>query len=205
MQRHSKRFLTILAVKASYHGGRPTEGLLVGNHLGYLDILLLGAHSPLVFISKAEVARWPLFGFFIRLAGTLFIRREQRTDVVRIAREMAGAIESGTVLAFFPEGTSSDGAQVLPFHAALFAPAIDHQWPVTPAAIGYRLEPGEGNAASDVAYWGDMTFGPHLFRLLSKSRIEATVRYGVQEAPGNNRRELAARLHDRVSALKMFD
>lgn len=197
-QRISRRILAVLAVKASYHGKRPTEGLLVSNHLSYLDILLLAADTPLIFISKAEVSGWPIFGYLTRLAGTLFIRREQRKDVVRISREMASAMESGTMCAFFPEGTSSDGARVLPFHAALFAPAIKHQWPITPAAICYQLEPGEGSVGNDVAYCGDMTFGPHLLGLLRKSQIKAIVRYGTSEPPGNNRRELSTRLHDKI-------
>lgn len=205
LQRHARRILRVLSVDPRYHGSPPAKGLLVSNHLSYLDILVLGAGQPLIFISKAEVARWPVFGFLSRLSGTLFIRRDRRADVIRIASEMSEVIAAGQVLAFFPEGTSSDGHCVLPFHSALFAPAVRHQWPVTPASISYRLPEGDGSVEENVAYWGEMVFGTHLLRLLGQPRIEATIRYGIANAPTGDRAALAAHLQSCVCALKAPD
>ena len=201
MQRQSRRLLRVLAVEPSYLGRAPAEKILVSNHLSYLDILVLGANQPLVFISKHEVIHWPVFGLLARLAGTLFIRREVRADVARIAKEMPQIVGSGVVLTFFPEGTSSNGDGVLPFHPPLLSPVIRNQWQVTPAAIRYGLAPEEGDPREAVAYWGEMTFGAHLLGLMDKRRIDAVVEYGEPEAPGENRRELADRLHWRVSRL----
>ncbi len=201
MQRHARRVLRVLRVRPLYHGEPPGEGVLVSNHLGYLDILVYAARSPMVFVSKAEVARWPIFGWLSRLAGTLFIHRGRRADVARIGREMAAVVGEGTVVAFFPEGTSTGGEGVLPFHAGLLAPVVEWRWRVAPAAIRYRLPEGEGCAAQEVAYWGEMRFGPHLLRLLGKSFIEAEVCYGHAEAAGADRRDLAVRLHAEVSRL----
>ncbi len=201
MQRQARRLLRALAVEPIYHGDFPTEGMLVSNHISYLDILVFGARHPLVFVSKAEVARWPVFGLLSRLAGTLFVRREMRSDVSRISGEMPAVVESGVVLAFFPEGTSTSGASVLPFRTALMAPAVENNWRVTPAAIRYRLEPGDGYTEYDVAYWGNMVFGPHLLALLGKRRVYARVQYGEADLSGGDRRVLATRLHHKVSGL----
>jgi 1-acyl-sn-glycerol-3-phosphate acyltransferase len=199
MQRQSRRLLRVLAVEPVYQGEPPPEGVLVSNHLSYLDILVLGARQPLVFISKHEVIHWPVFGALARRAGTLFIRRGVRTDVARIAKETPRIVHAGVPLAFFPEGTSSDGESVLPFHSPLLNPAVRHQWPVTPAAIRYSLAPEDGDPREAVAYWGEMTFGTHLLGLMEKRRIDVLVQYGEPEAPGEDREELANRLHRRVA------
>lgn len=199
---NARNFLWALGVEPGYTGNPPSRGVLISNHISYLDILVHAARTPLVFISKAEVARWPLFGMLTRWAGTLFIRREFRGDVVRIASEMRPVIQSGVVLAFFPEGTSSDGGDVLPFRASLLAPLVEHCWPVTPAFLRYELEPGDGAVADDVAYYRPETeFGPHLLSLLGRRKIRARLTYGA-ERPGNlDRKALAAQLRDEVRAL----
>ncbi len=201
MQRHARRLLRVLGVRPVYHGEPPKNGVLVSNHLGYLDILVYAARAPAVFVSKAEVAHWPLLGRLARLGGTLFIQRGRRADVARVAAEMVPVVEAGVVVAFFPEGTSSGGEGVLPFHAGLLAPVVECRWRVTPAAIRYRLAEGEGDAAEAVAYWGEARFVPHLLGLLGKRWVEAEVCYGTPQTPGADRRELAARLHTEVSRL----
>jgi 1-acyl-sn-glycerol-3-phosphate acyltransferase len=103
-------------------------------------------------------------------------------------------------LGLFPEGTSTGGDQVLPFHSSLLAPAEEHQWPVTPAWISYSIE--DGSVADEICYWREMTFFPHFLNLLSKKRIQARVIYGKPLLPGLNRKEMARRLHEQVCQLK---
>lgn len=201
MQRQSQRILKALSIEVTYRGVPPENGVLVCNHLGYLDILLLGARHPCLFISKEEVSRWPVFGLLTRMAGTLFIRREMRSDILRVANEMTSVVQQGVVLTFFPEGTSSGGEGVLPFHAALLATVARAQWPVSPAAIRYDLPCGEGSVSQEVAYWGEMTFGPHLLNLMGKERIHAFVHYGETRKADKDRRVLAHELHAEVSQL----
>ena len=203
LRRQGARLLRAVGVEASYCGEPPTEGVLVSNHLGYVDILALSARHPLIFVSKADVASWPVFGLLTKFAGTLFIRREVRADVARIGQEMPKVIESGSVLAFFPEGTSTGGDRVLPFFPSLFAPAVEHGWPVTPAHIRYEMDPEEGSPDRDVAYWGDMVFGPHLLKLLGKRRIRAVVTYGkpLLPDPDGDRKAFTARVRAEVCRL----
>lgn len=199
---HARHFLWALGVKATYRGRAPQCGVMVSNHVTYLDILVHAAYEPMIFISKAEVAGWPIFGILTQWAGTLFIRRDLRSDVRRVASEMGPVVKSGTVLTFFPEGTSTDGNGVLPFMPSLLAPLVENAWTVTPAFIRYGLEPGDGRVEDDVAYYREETvFGAHLLNLLGKRRIFATVTYGEPRPPGDDRKALARELHDAVCDL----
>jgi len=202
IQKQSRRFLWALGVEPQYVGQPPRHGVMVSNHVSYLDIIVHGSRTPLVFISKAEVANWPVFGPLTRWAGTLFIRRDLRSDVLRVAAEMPLVVESGTVLTFFPEGTSSSGEGVLPFRTPLLAPIVENGWMVTPAFVRYELEPGDGVVEDEVAYYRPETvFGTHLLNLLGKRCVLATVTYGQPQAPGSDRKTLANRLRDEVCDL----
>jgi 1-acyl-sn-glycerol-3-phosphate acyltransferase len=197
--RWSRRILRCVAVRAEYSGEPPRTGLLVSNHLGYLDILVLSARQPAVFVSRADVRSWPVFGFLTRLAGTLYIRRERRGDVSPINEQIAAVMRAGLVAVVFPESISSDGRQVLPFFSSLLQPAVTIGCPVTPAFIRYELI--DGSVADEVCYWGDMTFGPHLLNLLTKRAIFAHVRFGAARPPGNDRKPLARELQQAVRDL----
>jgi len=202
MRAMARKFLWALGVELAYVGEPPRQGVLVSNHVSYLDILVHASRMPLVFISKAEVARWPIFGMLSLWAGTLFIRRELRSDVLRVAAEMPAVLEAGLVLAFFPEGTSSSGEGVLPFRASLLAPLVENGWQVTPSFLRYALEPGDGAVEEEVAYYRPETvLGPHLLNLLGKRRVRATLTYGQPQASGSDRKTLASRLHKEVRAL----
>ncbi|MEY2408449.1 MAG: hypothetical protein QOF48_1119 [Verrucomicrobiota bacterium] len=200
MQRHARRLLHSVGGRVSVHGSIPRRGLLVSNHLSYLDILVLGSIAPCVFVSKSEVQHWPLLGWLTRLAATLFIQRGKRSDVARINQEAARVLDADVLLVIFPEGTSSDGTAVLPFKSSLLEPVADRRHPLTAAHLGYEIE--DGNASAEVCYWGDMTFGPHLFNLLSKRGVVASVSFTAVESPATCRKELARQLHSEISRLK---
>ena len=174
--------------------------MIACNHLGYLDILVLAAATPVVFVAKREVARWPVFGWFARMAGTHFIDRDTRSDVARVAGELAPAIDAELGVVLFLEGTSTDGTSVLPFKSSLLETAVKAGWPVVPAALTYGLPAGY-SVRDEVCWWGEMTLMPHLLHLLTLPRIEAFVAWGSAVVGVNNRKTLAASLHGRVVAL----
>jgi len=200
LRRSSRRILRFLRVKANYFGEPPGGGVLVCNHVSYLDVLVLGQKQPLVFVSKSEVRDWPVIGWLTRCAGTLFIRRENKGDVVRLAEQFRPLVEQGTAIVIFPEGTSSDGRQVLPFRSSLLEPAARYGWPVSPVWIGYSFE--EGSVEREICYWGDMSFAPHLFNLLCKRGIQAHVYYRTPLAPGLDRKQMAKALHQEITRLR---
>jgi len=200
LQVSSRRTLRILNVKIQTRGPVPARGLVVSNHLSYLDILVLSAITPAVFVSKSEVRRWPVFGWFARLSGTLFVQRIRRSDVARLNQQITQVLDTGVPVVLFPEGTSSDGQQVLPFKSSLLEPVLKQNHPVCASLIRYSLT--DGLASEDVCYWGDMTLFPHLINLLSKRRVRAFVSFTpVQESP-NCRKELARHLHSEVVRMK---
>lgn len=194
--------LACIGFRREVVGVVPRTGVVVSNHLGYLDIAVLAACGPMVFVSKAEVARWPLLGALARCGGTLFLRREQRSHVAEVADALRPIIDSGTVVALFPEGTSSGGDSVLPFRSSLLEPAASRGWPVTPAWLTYEIHPAEGTLSEDVAYWRDMTFAPHFLNLLAKTSIVARVHFGDPVIGVGDRKELARRLHGEVCRLR---
>jgi 1-acyl-sn-glycerol-3-phosphate acyltransferase len=199
LQRWSRRHLRNLNAEITRHGEAPRGGLLISNHLSYLDILVLAEAQPMVFLSKSEVQSWPLIGWLTRCAGTLFIQRGQKSDVARANAQFAAVVEQGLVLAIFPEGTSTGGDTLLPFRSSLLAPAVQRQWAVTPAWIGYSL--ADGSVIDEICYWRDMTFAPHFLNLFSKRRIEVRVAYAPPFTVGSDRKELARRLHSQVCEL----
>jgi len=195
----SRRTLRVFSVEYGCSGPIPHTGLLVNNHLSYVDILVLVALTPAVFVSKAEVKNWPVFGWFARLAGTLFVDRTRRSDVSRMNAEINRALAAGNVVVLFPEGTSWNGSEILPFKSSLLEPIVSSPHALAVGHISYHV--AGGSVARDVCYWGDMTFFPHLLRLMSCKKVKAMVRFNVITERAPDRKELARQLHAAVTAL----
>src|SRR5262249_22692599 len=123
LQKSSRRALRIFGTETSVTGIIPQSGLLVCNHLSYFDVLILAAITPSEFVAKSEVRKWPVFGWFARLAGTIFVERDKRSHTAQSAAEIASALADGSLVVLFPEGTSSGGETVLPFKSSLLEPA----------------------------------------------------------------------------------
>src|SRR6266446_9871372 len=100
----------VLGVRVTTCGSMPTSGLLVCNHLSYLDVIVLSSIGPCIFVAKRDVAGWPLFGWLAKAAGTIFVDRENRLSSPAVVDLVRAALASGSVVVLFPEGTSSDGS-----------------------------------------------------------------------------------------------
>jgi 1-acyl-sn-glycerol-3-phosphate acyltransferase len=191
----------ILGVRIAVEGPVPLPPFyLVSNHLSYLDIVVYGAVMPARFVAKQEVRNWPVVGFLARTMGTIFIDRTVKRDVVRVIDDLAGAVADGDGVVMFAEATSSPGQMVLPFRPALLEWAARSGQPVHYASLAYRT-PADGPPAHlAVCWWGEMTFGRHLVALSRLPWIEATVRHGAGPIAEPDRKRLAERLHQAVSA-----
>lgn len=212
------RGIRAIGVELSVEGSPPTHGLIVSNHLSYLDIAVYSAALPCVFVSKAEVEEWPIIGRYARWAGTVFVRRHDRSDAARANVSIGESLHNGVPVVLFPEGTTTDGQRVLRFHSTMLQPAIDEAAPITPCAILYELI--DGDAAREVCWWGDMTLMPHMWNLVGKKSIRAKIVFGEPVVPGDpefhksaglrpqatvgalsDRKDLSRLLHDRVVRL----
>lgn len=181
----------------------PVAGLVVSNHLSYLDIFLLSAALRTRFLSKAEVANWPVMGLVARTSGTLFVDRERRRDLPRVVAEIQGVLERGQGVVFFPEGTSSPGREVLPFKPSLFEVAIRTGATVYCASLTYSTPPTDPPAHMAVCWWGDMEFIGHLFQLLRIPRTRARIVFApetLDPSESKDRKDLAEAAHELVSA-----
>jgi 1-acyl-sn-glycerol-3-phosphate acyltransferase len=199
LNRSVRRHLKIFGYSADVAGVIPKSGLLFTNHLSYLDVLAISAVTPAVFVSKAEVRRWPLFGWFAVLAGTVFVQRERRLEVGDVNREIETALAAGALVVVFPEGTSSNGETVLPFRTSLLEPAARGGHEISIGWLHYDL-PG-GDAANEVCYWGDHAFFSHLLKLLGKKSVRATLRFGKFQRTTDDRKQLAKQLRAAILEL----
>lgn len=171
---------------------------LVSNHLSYTDILLLAAQLPSVFVSKAEVAGWPVFGAVCRSVDTLFIDREHKRDIPRVTAAIEAVLRDGRGVIIFPEGTSGSGDRVLRFRPSLLEPAARTGLPVSYASLHYETPPGCPPAREVVCWFGGAGFLSHVLRLIQLPWFRGTVTFGERPIGGGDRKSLAARLQAAV-------
>ena len=167
--------------------GAPPAGaaLLVANHVSWLDIPVLSAIAPLSFIAKREVGTWPLFGAMAKLQRTVFVNRENRHSTGNKRNEITARLQKGDCLVLFPEGTSSDGTQVLPFKSSYFGAVEGLDIPVVPITISYQGTP------KFYAWYGDMDLVPHLWAVIKAGPLK--VRISFHPALANADRKTMAR------------
>ena len=200
VQKSCKMLLRRLSIRLEVHGPPPQHGLLVSNHLSFLDILLYGAATPCIFISKIEVLGWPLFGQAGALAGTIFIDRSRSAIGSKAMIQVEDVLREEVCVVLFAEGTSTDGSHVLPFHPSFFEPAVASGLPITSAAVRYRR--GDDFVESEVCYYGDVTFLPRLLKTLSLRRIVGRLDFSPRGIVYNNRKIAASSTRTEVVSLR---
>jgi 1-acyl-sn-glycerol-3-phosphate acyltransferase len=218
VQQWSAQALRILGVRLQVLGAEPAGAMLVvANHMSWLDIIVMNAACPSRFVSKADVKHWPVVGRLVEASGTLFIERENRRDALRVVHHMAECLRAGERLAVFPEGTTGDGSQVLPFHANLLQAAVATNSAVCPVGLRYALV----DVLKDTpAAWVDASFGTpqamhpaplyinndtlvrSIWRTVRAADLCAVVHWGEPDTPqGRDRRTWAHALREQVAQL----
>lgn len=204
VQKTCVHVLRSMDIHCHVEGPVPTHGLVVANHLSYLDIVILSAAMPCFFVAKAEIDAWPYFGKAARLGGTMFINRSSLASAEKVATTISDRLKLPIPVLFFPEGTSTDG-NMMPFHSRLFEPAIRAGSPITAASIRYVMS--EGTPERELCWFGDETFGPHLLRTLNTPGFHAELRFTAprvylhrREAANETFAEIAAMREDRFKS-----
>lgn len=200
----ARKLLQRLGVDLAIVGTPAPSGpmLLVSNHISWLDIVALHAACHCRFVAKADVRRWPLIGTLASGGDTLYVERRSRRDAMRVVHQMVQALKDGDVLAVFPEGTTGDGSEVLPFHANLIQAAISAGAPVQPVALQY-LDGESGSAGAAVSYVGDDSLLGSIWRTIRARDLRTVVTFGTpQLADGRDRRAWAQDLREAIVALR---
>jgi 1-acyl-sn-glycerol-3-phosphate acyltransferase len=201
VQHWSTQMLRCLGVEVRVNGNAAAGAvLMVANHVSWLDIPALHASTPRArFVSKSNIAHWPLLGRLARAGGTLFIERERKRDALRVVHEVAGALRQADAVAVFPEGTTGAGHGVLPFHANLLQAAITTVTAVQPIVLRYS-EPGQAVSIA-AQYIDDTTLGESLMKVCRARGLVVDVCFLAAEPPGElDRRTLAETLRERIAA-----
>jgi 1-acyl-sn-glycerol-3-phosphate acyltransferase len=205
IHRWCQRIVRVMGFRCEVEGWIPREGAVVSNHLSYLDILVYSSVRPFVMVAKTEVRGWPLLGWIMSRAGTVYVERgggPKSWPAVNAA--MAEAYRSGLPVLFFPEGTTTDGAGVLPFRRGLFHSVLNNWVPLRTAALRYSLNDAVNRGASvseDVCWWGEMGFVSHVFRLLGLRGVSVKVRFGDEVLERADRFVLTETARARVAAI----
>ncbi len=199
----------LIGLRVREFGNRMTEHplMIVSNHVSWLDISVITAVAPVVFVAKSEVASWPLFGLLAKLQRSVFVDRNRRHQTAAVNTEIAQRLAGGDPVVLFGEGTSSDGNRVLPFRTALIGAArdllaeaehVERVW-LQPLSLAYDhllgLPLGRQHRPI-VAWYGSLRMLPHLVGVLRRGGIDVTLTWGEPLAfdEGSDRKVVARQL-----------
>lgn len=205
IQRWSRQLLAICGVSVGEWSDSTVRqpalahAMIVSNHVSWLDIFVINTLYPSRFVAKSEIRQWPVLGWLVDKAGTVFIARGKRRELRLIFKGMVGALVAGERVAFFPEGTTAAQGTLLPFHANLFEAAVDARALVQPCALRYLDANGAHHAA--VEFVGETTFVQSMMAVLSGGPVRAELQcLEPIDAAGAHRREVAAQAHAAIAA-----
>ncbi|CAG1011332.1 1-acyl-sn-glycerol-3-phosphate acyltransferase [Burkholderiales bacterium] len=198
-RRWSAQLLLMLGLGCRVAGAFPSgPRLVVANHVSWLDIFVLNSISPAAFVCKADVRDWPVIGWLCEKTETVFLPRGSRSAARDTAVQIAQRLTEGWLVAAFPEGTTSEGQGVLPFHSALLQGALDAQKPVQP--VGLRYLGSDGKSTGAAAYCGETSLLQSLWRIAQAPAIVVDVQILPPITDAVHRRELSSRSREQIVA-----
>jgi 1-acyl-sn-glycerol-3-phosphate acyltransferase len=188
-------FSTIVKLKIVKEGDLPEQGaLLVSNHISWLDIIIIGQYLPAYFVAKSDISSWPIIGYLARQGGTIFIRRGDKQHIRNTAEKMVWLLKQNSNIIAFPEGTTTNGEEVLNFHSSLFQPALLTKSAIQPIALQYQ-----GIAKEHAPFIGEDDFVPHLIKMLTLDTIEVRLSFlPLITGSGKSRNEVSLETRDMI-------
>ncbi|MEX2015681.1 MAG: lysophospholipid acyltransferase family protein, partial [Candidatus Hydrogenedentales bacterium] len=166
-------------IHVRYDGIVPQPGSFIApNHLGYTDVIALGAVVKCFFVAKRDIEHWPFIGLLFRVTEQIGVPRGRSHCLLDAYQKINERLKDRQSVCVFLEGTSTGGSEVREFHGALLQVAINAAAPVVPTAIRWQSDSDDMDIAEDVAYWKDHAFVPHLWRLLGLRGINVLITFG---------------------------
>lgn len=180
----------------------PPGAMIIMNHISWVDIFAILSVVPCVFVAKSEIRGWPLVGRLVAGVGTLFIERGKKSHARRMNERIVEALHAGRIIAVCPEGGTSPGDRLRPFHAALFQPAIEAETTIQPVALRYLDR--HGMPTRDAAYVEEVSLVGSMWTIAAHPHIRVEVRFGppIRANRDMHRRELVHQT-ERVIAVEL--
>ena len=173
---------------------------LVANHVSWADIFALNSEHACHFIAKSELRGWPLAGRLLHNVGTIFIDRSDRKETHRLKQVVHDLLAAGETVAVFPEGTTSNGRDVLKFHASLLEPIVAAEGEVWVVAIRY-FRVSDGARTEAAAYIDELSLLDSLHAIAREAPLVAELKFiEAISCAGLNRREVAQRAEALIRA-----
>ncbi|HEU4634609.1 MAG TPA: lysophospholipid acyltransferase family protein [Edaphobacter sp.] len=202
IHRYCRRIVRALGVSWSADGAVISSGAVISNHLSYLDILVFAAAHPFLMVAKSEVRDWPGIGWLTRKGGTVYVvRGGGPASYPAVNRAMAAAYKSGFPVLFFPEGTTTDGSEVLEFRRGLFHSVLNEGVELQVATLGYASSDLTISVERDVCWCGDALLLPHLWRLAQAKGVHASLNFGPVAYEREDRFALSRSAHRQMQAM----
>jgi 1-acyl-sn-glycerol-3-phosphate acyltransferase len=181
--------------------------LILSNHLSYLDVPIILACYPSLFVTSVEVRETPVLGFFCALSQCIFVERRKKSQLPEEIAKLKQVFAQGFRLGLFPEGTSSNGSSVLAFRKSLLA-AADQEISILPLCINYRSIDGVPISQKNrdtVCWYGTMDFLPHFIKLLQTKEICVDLMHAemLQTEPGVDRKQIADQAYAAITNLHL--
>ena len=197
----SRGLMRLCGVRVRRLGDPVTRGavLWVANHVSWVDIFVFNSVRTTSFVAKSDIRRWPVIGLLVAWAGTLFIDRRHRHAARDAGRQIRACFDQGDAVGLFPEGTTTDGSDVLPFHAGLFDAAVRAGVPTQPVALRFLKH---GRRAPELAFVGEQTLVANLWFLLGARDVSVECEFlaPIRAADGLERAEVARRAQAAIGA-----
>ena len=198
MRAWARRCVALSGVRLELRGKPARGALLTPNHVSYGDILVLSAACGCSFVPKAELMDWPIVGPLMRLTGMVSVDRSSHRALHGAAEAVAALLRQRQAVAVFLEGTTTTNDRVLKYRPSFVQAALDAGAPIQPVALNWSVHRPGLSVERDVAYWGDVSFLPHFWRMLGLRGVGVRVSFGKPLPPAGSRKELAARARSSV-------
>ena len=192
--------LRLFSIQCERHGASPSgPGLIVGNHLSWLDIVAALATWQCTFVAKREVRDWPIIGWLAQSLGVVFVDRTRKRDLLRAIPALERALTDGELVLLFPEGTTTAGERIRRFRSALFEAAVRAGAPVYPLALSGHATQRDIANTPVVCWLGEETLFANIKRLVAARGLAFSLDLGAPIAPGADRKTLAVRARNEVA------
>lgn len=203
MRTRAKGVSFIFNIQVDANGEPPKAPFfIVANHMSYLDIIPLYLNLRCTFVAKKEVRSWPVLGFMVKAVGVIFIDRQRRGDVKRVNEILNRSLNEYQGMIVFPEGTSSGGRDVLPFHSSLLQLPATANLPVHYCSLYYETGIGDAPADDSVCFYGAReSFLQHIWKFAKTRSIYCEITFGQEPVQSTDRKELANVLHERIESI----